>query len=752
MSKKFRFSALVASAGCVLSGNALAQATLDAVIVTAQKREESLQAVGISVTAMSGAQLAQQGVSRATDIAQQVPAMQFTTWTPAFTTFSLRGISQNNFQDNLEAPVAVYMDGAYAASMNGINGQKFDLDRVEVLRGPQGTLFGRNATGGLIHFLSHRPVETETNGYIEAGAADFGTYSLEGAVGGAFSDSVRGRIAGRWEQSDGYLKAGTAFDIPATGQTSQGADGIALRGMLQIDAGDAVKVDLTAAYSKDDEVPTGQYVVTLAGFDENTGLGAFTGALDPADPGAGPMDFPRTPITGDVHRHWSDLDTYFDRESTSLTAQVTADLGGNVEFVSITNWLTLDKFYFEDAAGGFDKLVGLSFVYTTEADFEQWSQEFRLSGSSEAFRWQVGAYYLDMDWDTYQRVDGGLALSFLGTSDTQNLSTFGLIDSTNWSGFGQVEFDLAERWTLIGGLRWSQDDKDLEMRQVYEDAPEGVPSTEIRNIDDIALTIPGIDVIDYGDYAARLQLNFEPGEDTLLYASYNRGIKGGNWSLDPLGAVADEDLKHREEVLQAYELGWKSEFWHGAARLNVAAFYYDYEDYQAFSLVNLTPQVTNSDADAQGGEIELTLSPAQGLDLMFGAAFIDSTVDAVPTVFPGSVEAEFPTAPSMSLNFLARYEWPAFGGSLAAQFDGMWNDDMFLEGTNSEVSFEPSYSIWNASFSYASSEGGIGMSVYARNLFDEEYRVYNLDLGLLGFIEQAFGPPRQVGVAVSYRF
>lgn len=750
MSQKHRSSALMAAVGLVLCSDALAQATLESVIVTAQKREESLQDVGISVAAISAADLKDLGVSRPVDITQQVPAMQYTTWTPAFTTFNLRGISQNNFQDNLEAPVAVYMDGAYVASMNGVNGQQFDLDRVEVLRGPQGTLFGRNATGGLIHFVSHRPVETKTNGYIQAGAADFDTYSLEGAVGGALSDNVRGRIAGRWEKSDGYLEAGTAFDIPATGQTSQGADGYAVRGMLQMDASDTVKVDLSAAYSKDDHVPTGQYVVTLAGFDPDTGLGAFTDALDPADPEAGPMDFPRTPITGNVHRHWSNLDTYFDRETTSVTAQVTAELGGGIEFVSISNWLTLDKFYIEDAAGGFETLAGLSFVYTTVADFEQWSQEFRFSGSSDRVRWQVGAYYLDMNWDTFQRVDGGLALG--GESDTQNLSTYGQIDATNWSAFGQVEVDLAERWTLIGGLRWSQDDKDLEMRQVYADVPEGVPPTEVRNVDDIAIAIPGIDVIDYGDYAARLQLNFKPDEDTLVYAAYNRGIKGGNWSLDPLGFVADEDLKHDEEVLQAYELGWKTEFWHGAARLNVAAFYYDYEDYQAFSLVNLTPQVTNSDADARGGEIELTLSPTQGLDLMFGAAFIDSTVDAVPDVFGGTVKAEFPTAPGTSLNLLARYEWPAFGGSLAAQFDGKWNGDLFLEGTNSEVSFEGSYSVWNASLSYESGEGGFGMSIYARNVFDEEYRVYNLDLGLLGFIEQAFGPPRQLGMTVSYRF
>ena len=227
---------LAFAVGGVLASAAAEAQVLEEVIVTAQKREESLQDVGISVSAFSGEQLKALGVSSTVDITQQVPGLQLFTFSPAFTVFSLRGVSQNNFQDNLEAPVAVYMDGAYVASMNAINSQLFDMDRVEVLRGPQGTLFGRNATGGLIHFLTRKAEDDEANGYLEAGAAEFGTYSVEGAVGGGFSDTMRGRLAGRWQVSDGYVEAGTAFDVPATGRTSHGADGYALRGNLQIDA------------------------------------------------------------------------------------------------------------------------------------------------------------------------------------------------------------------------------------------------------------------------------------------------------------------------------------------------------------------------------------------------------------------------------------------------------------------------------------------------------------------------------------
>jgi iron complex outermembrane receptor protein len=727
----------------------IARAQIEEIIVTAQKREENIQNVGISISAMTADQLENLGMKSTTEITQQVPGLQLSAWSPVFTTFSLRGVSQTNFQDNLEAPVAVYVDGVYVATMNAISAQMFDMDRVEVLRGPQGTLFGRNATGGLIQYITRKASSDTANGYLEASGGEWSTYSLEGAFGGAFSDRVRGRIAGRFEKSDGYVKAG-AVDfgggpIQATGRTSGGANGFALRGNLQFDITDNVLLDLTAAYSRDHDVPTGQYIVTFVGFDPVTGLGAFHNAVDPADGIV--KDFPRTPITGSGWRHWSNEDPYMNRDVKSATAQFTAKVGSGVDFVSISSWMKMNKFYIEDSGGGL-----VFFPYNTINDYDQFSQEFRLSGTAEKTRWQVGAYYLDMTWDTFQSVAGAAILGGIteSDSDTQMMSTFGKIDSRNWSVFGQGEYDLADAWTLIVGARWSQDNKDIAMRRVYEDIPEGVAPVEVFNINDVA--IPGIKTIDYGDYAARAQLNFKPADHTLLYLAWNRGIKGGNWSLDPLGGVAPENLKHGPEKLKSYELGLKTDFWEGKARLNAAAYYYDYKGYQAFSIVGLTPQVTNSDADSKGGEIELTLSPTTGLTFMLGAAFIDSTVDAVPDVFGGTVKAEFPLAPKTSINALGRYQWSALGGSIAAQIDGRWNDKQFLEGTNSEVSSEPSYAVWNASLSWQSADEKTRFSVWCKNLGNEEYRLYDLDLGLLGFIEQAFGPPRQVGATVSYHW
>ena len=167
------------------------QSVLGPIIVTAQKRREKIQDVGISITALSGETIKTLNLTNMQQISQQVPNLEVSAWTPAFTTFNLRGISQNNFQDNLEAPVAVYMDEVYVGSMNALGLPIFDLDRIEVLRGPQGTLFGRNATGGLIQFISNGADETRLNGYAEAELAEWNTWKLEGAIGGQLAPGLR---------------------------------------------------------------------------------------------------------------------------------------------------------------------------------------------------------------------------------------------------------------------------------------------------------------------------------------------------------------------------------------------------------------------------------------------------------------------------------------------------------------------------------------------------------------------------------
>jgi iron complex outermembrane receptor protein len=431
----------------------------------------------------------------------------------------------------------------------------------------------------------------------------------------------------------------------------------------------------------------------------------------------------------------------------------------------------LDKFYLEDADGTVSADTGALFEFSTKADYSQWSQELRLSGEGDALRWQLGAYYLSISADLVSNVTGNVltAPDFNSTDSTTDL------DSRNWSLFGQLEYDLTEQLTLIAGYRWSQDDKDIRFQNVSDDlnpdgSDDGIPAILVYELSDgleydargespVTTLRRGVDTIDYGDYAARLQLDYRPDENVLVFAAYNRGIKGGNWS--PNRDVSIDNFKHDEEVLHAWELGTKLDLLDGLARLNATAFYYDYQDYQQFSLLNATPQVVNRDATNQGGEIELFLTPADGWDIIFGASFIDSSVEGAPTAFGiDHTDVELPNAPNYSYNALVRYAWDALGGRIAAQVDGVYNSEQFLEGTNNGLAEEDAHFVGNASLSYTSDSETWKVTGWVKNLTDVEYRLYSLDLGILdafigqgaGFGQSVYAQPRTMGITASYSF
>jgi iron complex outermembrane receptor protein len=762
-------------------GLAYSQA-LEEVIVTAQKREESIQDVPISISAMTGDQVNALGLTDFTEITQQIPALQLNAWSPNLTIFNIRGVSQNNFQDHLEAPVAVYMDGAYMATMNGISGQMFDMARIEVLRGPQGTLFGRNATGGLVHYISQDASEAETNGYLEVEAGEFSRAGVEFALGGSFSDTVRARISGRWTEMDGYIESvdtflpgGGPLLFPGSGQDIGGLDGFGLRATMQVDFSDDLQGNFWLKYSEDNKVPTGGYVFENCTFqpppDDTL---CEVDQFGRADTSPGVIDL-FGQLT-DEHLNYNEYPGTLNRESTSFTARFDYSMQNEMEFVSITNYMELDKFYDEDG----DALAVPILTFNTSVDWTQFSQEFRLSGETDSSRWQVGVFYLDMENDGSTGVTGAPGFGNINASgrlaaaggDDSGLATadpfngfegangvqFYKLDSRNWSVFGQADFDLSDRLVLTAGLRWSQDDKEIDWRLVYEDN-FNMPAVLITTEADLTAVNPGVDEVDFGDWAGRLALTYEVSDATIIFGSVNRGIKGGNWSLGVGANITPDSFQHREEVLWSYEAGFKTEA--DTFRLNGTVFFYDFEDYQVFSLAGGAPLVSNSDASSVGGELEFFWNPSDNLDIILGAAFVDSEVDevigATSVVGPGGVvtnpitDAEFPNAPGMSFNYLFRYNFPVGNGNLAAQIDGVWNDDQFLEVTNGPGTVQKSYNVSNARVTWTSGEDRFRLIGWVKNFTDEIYKQYSLDLGDLGATSY-YAPPITYGVTARINF
>ena len=720
---------------------------LEEVIVTASKREQSIQDVGISVTAFSGEQLEALNFDTSRELIQQVPGLQMNSFNPGFTAFNLRGISQNNFQDHLEAPVAVYVDDVYIASMSAVNMQMFDLAVAEVLRGPQGTLFGRNATGGLIHFRSNKATEDELNGYFKASYGERDDRVFEGAVGVGFTDSVRGRFAGRYQKTDGYIKPGIHpfSGLQTTGQSGNGADGYVLRGNVQIDLTERTLLDLQIQHTEDNNAPAGQYAIRFTTAD--------TSGSPPTLLGIAQGDT----LTGDVHRHFSnDAEVGLDREATIYTVNLTHDFDNGMRFQYIGAFQNVEKHMKEDAGGGLF-FFPVDYIH----DLEQWTHELRLRGSLDRMRWQTGLYFLDIDFDGFLQ-SGGVGTTGDPTGLAPQITD---MKSENWSIFAEVEYDLTEKLTFVGGFRWSQDDKEVDffsshlnfshgcigdpMQATAPPCPDGTIIFD-SNVHLAGTPFANDDVIDYGDWAARLQLNYQYNDDALLYAAFNRGIKVGSWSLTD--TVNPEDFLHEEEVLHSCELGFKTALFDGRARLNASAYYYDYDDYQSFSLLNVSAQITNTDATSYGGEIEFAFSPNDHWDFNLGLAFIESEIDFVPGVRPGSgvTDVDLPQAPDVSFNWLGAYNTDIGAGNLRLQLDGNWNNDHFMEASNAPVSVQESYAILNARAAY--NLGDWEFSVWARNLLDEEFLIYQLDFAVFGIDFEMYGPPRQVGGSIRYSF
>lgn len=754
---------------------------LGEIVVTANKRGENLQKVPISVSAFSGEQIQRLGIREATQITQQIPALHFNAWSPNLTIFSLRGISQNNFTDNLEAPVAVYQDNAYVASMNALSGQLFDVKRVEVLRGPQGTLFGRNATGGLIHYLSNDASEDVLSGYVQGDYGRFNAWSLEGAVGGAIAPGLRVRAAGRIEKADGYIKSrdtiladGTV--LPGSGQDLGGRNGWAGRINLQYDVTPDATISLWYKHTEDNHVATGGYVFENCDFESNGYCHVNAAGLSDGTGGVvnGLTGQPASPW-----EHFGERKGNLDRVVNSYQGELNWKLSDGVSLTSITNYLTLNKDYAEDG----DATPSLIVNVDTGVRFHQFSQEVRLSGDIPGLKWQAGGYYLNMLYDGHHAVTGApvidLAIAANGAFNSPTVDQPYRIRSRNWSLFAQGDVTLTDQLTLTVGGRYSADHKSIDYSAILTDPVINPDPVTLFTDKSLALILPGVNREIYKDWAARVSLNYQMTPDTLLFAGWNRGIKGGNWSLS--SNINPADFRHRPETLNSLEAGFKTSLIGKTLRLNGTLFHYMYSDYQAFSLAGGVPHIYNSDANSTGAELETFWSPSRHFDAVLGATWQVSRVKSVPATgvqigpefFPGAPDtqyctnqggyflcdfpqqtiddAKFPNAPRFSFNYLLRYNVDVGGGNLAAQVDGVWYDDQFLEVTNGPSSLQKAFNVTNGSLTYTDRDTRIALTGWAKNVFNKAYRAYALNLGILG-TTSIYAPPATYGVTLRVPF
>ncbi|WP_019531331.1 TonB-dependent receptor [Dasania marina] len=809
MNKKALTSCIVAITTGLVSPVVLSATILEEVIITAQKREQNMQDVGISVTAFTGDQMKAMGVTQSFDVAAFTPGVHISgNLAGQNTQFSIRGVTQNDFNDIVEAPNAVYLDEGYLAIAQAQSFSVFDIQRVEILKGPQGTLFGRNATGGLAHYISNKPNFDVVEGFIDITIGEYDTpananvYTLEAAVGGPITDTVAGRVAIRKNLQDGYLKnlysESDAFN-PSPGEGA-GADlgdddTEAARISLAFKPTDTLDISLSANYASS-EVGTGPFQAksTIAVLDANGeivnvidtppdetrlsiqgngdgGANTFDGSqsLPGGGIGLGGRSTPGGDFFGYLDPDGDDFTfsgdfAFKDQGSTDtwgLNANVQWALNDDVTFTSITDYKEYDKLLFIDVdAAPVNQLANYAGV-----DASSFTQEFRLNGGTENSRWVAGFFFLNIDNHSDNGLKGS-ANSILGAAPNApiDIGVVADLETNSYSVFGHYEYDFAEDFTLITGLRVIQEEKDFEVDiGVFSSFSNfSVNQGELLN-NPLGAGSPFHEKADKSDtlWAGKIQLDYRLNDDTLMYAGVNRGVKSGSFNAPLLGAFLGsggvDALPYDEEVLISYEMGLKTTFHDGRTRFNVNAFYYDYSDYQAFLFVGVGGVVVNADAENYGIEVELQSNPMDGLDLMFSASWFDATVKDIPLrsgspLPPRDVDPTY--APEFQATGLIRYEWESFsGGTMAVQADVSYSDEYYYNLRNFDADKFDSYVMSNARVSWLSVEEKWELALSVKNITDERAGLQGFDLATLcGCNEVSYRAPRLYAVNVKYSF
>jgi iron complex outermembrane receptor protein len=772
---------------------------LEEIVVTAQKREQSIQDVGISISALSGDQMRSLGFTGSTDLARVTPGVYLGGSIGGQTSlFTIRGITQNDFSDWVEAPVAVYIDDAYIAMAQGQNFATFDTERMEVAKGPQGTLFGRNATGGLIQYITKKPTR-EFEGYVDLTGAEYSQFRVEGALSGPLGERLSARLSAMYntfgEILDNKYPEGLVGQppLPGQGQDEWNDETKAARLHVQLDASDDLTFLLSGTWSKT-EMSTAAYQSspTVPVFDElgrlintiNAGPSETREAIGPGGVGIdipavdgdfdGLRPVPGGDLFGYIDADGEDFDVSkniaFEKlnefESSGVGLKVSWDLGG-FSVTSLSDFKSYEKFVNMDV----DAAVYAQSMFIGQADVDTFTQELRLDGATERLNWVAGVYYLDIDNAT----DNGLA--FEATSPFSSPLIFGVpvdaighikLDTQSYSLFGQVDFALTDRWTLVAGARAIREEKDFQFSQF------AYLNEDDRFIDTNVLLFPldpGVAALpdqtlrdDTSDdlWAGKLQLEYRPNDGLLLYGGVNRGVKAGSFNAqlaDGSPRLPVDQRSYDPETLLSYEVGFKSTFMDGRARLNGAAFYYDYDDYQAFVFVQSSGTVTNLNAETTGVELDLTLNPVDGLDIMFGASYFDAVVEDLglaasdPSVPPLLKDVEPSFAPPLQLAALVRYGWAAFGGELFGQIDGNYTDEFYHNLRNFDSQKYDAYTVGNLRVGYSPDSGSWELAAFLKNFTDERYRTIGFDLATLcGCNEDGYGVPRWAGVTFKMRF
>ena len=722
-----------------VAADATAPPVMQEIVVTAQKRTENLQDVPVSVTALSAETLQDRHVTDILDLTNLAPGLQVKTGDNAANPrIFIRGVGLNDFNPATASPIGIYVDGVYVASPLAQFASLYDLARVEVLRGPQGTLYGRNTTGGAINIISRQPSQSyEADASVEYGR--FNWVDARFGVGGPIvADKLMFRVAGVYQRDDGYTLN------RLTDQTGNNTDRYDLRATLLWKPVSGFDADLSVHLGQSRGGSILAYDRTLS--PKTAAATGPDGLCAPSFYTSGQctniLGYANTSgnlYQGDYRFMGRDQVKLF---GSNLT--INKDVDG-LDLVSVTAYQRADRNDQEDSDA--DPLPVLTGSYVARE--ETFSQELRLQSSSkQRLRYVLGLYYAYdylTDNSEYFVLPGLVNVFGPATDITLGIGNYAWPlhqETDSYAAFSQVDYDLTSRLTVTGGVRYSAEHKGFNYTSV---AP---------NFDYTFFHFNDNKTFD--SVSGKFSLQYRLTNSANIYASYNRGFKSGGFFSGQTTVEADVGPYKNEDV-NAYEVGAKTELFGRMLRADVSGFYYDYTNLQVYTIVQrglITEQLfTNaSAARIYGGEIELSSSPLRGLDLSTGLSLLNAEYVDFTSVTGNYSGNQLPSAPHESLNASAHYVHPLPVGDLVSQVDLDYRSKIFFETSNTPRLSDPDRTFVDAELGWRAPNGRYELGLYGRNLFNET-NISNISpIPALGFDFVSVGKPRTYGMYLRAKY
>ncbi|BFM09546.1 TonB-dependent receptor [Halioxenophilus aromaticivorans] len=716
-------------------------AMMEEVTITARKVEEGLQDAPISVTAFTGDGLEARGMENIEDVGAVTPNLSYQNnagagGSSSVATVYIRGVGQRDFLGTIDNGVGFYIDEVYIARTVGATVDLVDVDRIEVLRGPQGTLFGRNNVGGAMAIYSKRPTD-DFEGYADA---SFGTDNMQRfklMVSGPITDDLKGNFSVVDASQEGYVDRPDGTDTGDDNQT-------AARGGLLWDGSDAFEVHLTADYSTEEENGPA-FLLVESGASLASGFGAF---YNNAVPGACP--YPAGLTASDpacFNDQWTSddanygtWDNYSNTDTWGTTLRAKWFINDNLTLKSITAYRDLDSEFTRDADSS--PLLVTHFYDTFET--EQYSQEFQLQGSALGgdLDWIAGLYYFKEEGNNTNILDFAIA-NFYSSNDFTTESEAIYAQGT-WHASDKLDFTL--------GLRYTQEDKSFDPYQYVISSNIGYNSGDL-------VVPPGVYTTDASEVTPMVNASYHITDELMAYATYSEGFRSGGFAqriFPPLGYVPSFD----PEYVDSYEIGLKYDSASQPLVINFAAFTMDYTDIQVASqsegYVGLFEDNIGN-AEITGFELEMKWAMTDSLFMELGTGYTDAEYTRIdiqaPLVAAITTDSEFDHVPEWTANLSLAQDFSFENGSLlTARLSGSYHTAFYNNVANTESIKTPEVDIWDLTLGWSSPSDAYTLDLGVKNLTDEQYILSGYASSSIGLESVVLDRGRQWFASARYSF